>query len=349
MLYKSTNVHGGDVYSDADVMDFSANTNPYKTPEKVKEAVIKSLDIIDRYPDPYCRELKKAISENQKLPEDYILCGNGAAELIYSYIRAVKAEHIMELAPTFSEYSIATDANTRIDRYILSKDEDFVVDEGILYFIEEKRPQVFFLCNPNNPTGRLINNKLLGEIISLCKQKNIRLFLDECFLDLTKNGVSAVENLEKNSHISILKAFTKSYGMAGLRLGYILSSDEKLLSAMAREVQPWNISTPAQKAGVVALREKDFLQKTVETVEQERDYLTKNLKDIGITVYPSDTNFILFFAKENLGEKLLQRGIKIRDCSNYVGLEKGWYRIAVRLNKENQRLINEIKDIYKGD
>lgn len=346
MLYRCDNPHGGDIYGEEVLLDFSANTNPFGTPAAVLEAITQVLPQLHHYPDPYCRKLVAAIAAHEQVEEKTILCGNGAAELIYAYCEAVRPRKIVELAPTFSEYALAAQrAGCQVSRYRLKKKKDFSLDVGFLPFLETEVPDAVFLCNPNNPTGRLIPPEQMEKILSFCKQKHIRLFVDECFLDLSEGGQSLTACLPHNPHLFILKAFTKSYGMAGVRLGYGMSSDHRLLEKMARSVQPWNVSILAQEAGVAALKESAFLQQTKDVVNSQRRWLQMQLEDRGFWVCPGCANYLLFQAPEDLHEKLRQRKIAIRNCANYPGLGAGWYRIAVRLPEENQYLIKMIKEV----
>ena len=350
MLYQTENPHGGDRYSCPIRLDFSANINPLGTPDCVKQAVMDCVDRLDQYPDPHCRGLIEAIAAYEGVPKSYILCGCGAAELIFSWCAARKPKRAMELAPTFSEYSSALKAvGCEVISHPLAAEREFLLDEGILSVLEGERPDVLFLCNPNNPTGQLIQSDLLGQILVLCREKQIDLFVDECFLDLTDEGeaLSLKTYLSQTPGLFILKAFTKNFGMAGLRLGYGLSSDERLLKRMGSIVQPWNISLPAQAAGVAALREREFLKQAQIIISAERRWLKGELEKLGAVVCPSAANFLLFYSELPLYEKLLARGIRIRPCENYHGLTKGWYRIAVKLHEENQVLMDEIRTLTK--
>ena len=346
MLYHANNPHGGDRYSGAIRYDFSANTNPYGTPPGVLKAVEEALPRLWHYPDPCCRELVGAIAAFEGVPEEYVLCGNGAAELIYSYCQARKPKTAVELAPTFSEYALALEgAGCTVRRYTLTKETDFGLDEGFLGYLDEVRPDVVFLCNPNNPTGRVIPQGLLEHILRRCKETGTAVFLDECFLDLSDAGESCKDFLSDYPGLFILKAFTKSFGMAGLRLGYGLSADGALLNKMAGTVQPWNVSLPAQAAGVAALQEQAFLARARATIRQERDWLKAQLEGLGLWVCPSQANYLLFQGPEHLDTALKEQGIAIRNCGNYHGLSSGWYRIAVRLHEENAALIAAMKGI----
>lgn len=344
MLYDSKNPHGGDIYGQKILLDYSANTNPYGTPQGVLDAVVKSLPLLHHYPDPYCRELVKAISEYENVPQEFILCGNGAAELIYAWCEAMKPSIAVELAPTFAEYSLGLErVGCKVERYYLNESLNFAPDKGLLDFLAQQKPDALVLCNPNNPTGQLIEQGLLEKVLTYCKENGIAVLLDECFMDLTGCKQSYSQQLSSFPNLTILKAFTKSFGMAGLRLGYCLSANSDLLRRMSASVQPWNISTPAQMAGVAALQEKDFLAQTIETIAQERQWLSDALSGCGIKVYPSYANYLLFFSNSRLHNRLRERGIAIRDCSNYFGLGQGWYRIAVRLRHQNEMLMEAIR------
>lgn len=346
MLYHTTNPHGGDVYDGEIQLDFSANTNPYGTPQAVLDAITAAFPRVHQYPDPYCRELVKAISEFESVPKDWILCGSGAAELIYSYCEALRPETAMELAPTFSEYALALErVGCRVERYSLKKENHFSLTEEFLPVLAHIRPDVLFLCNPNNPTGQVIGLPLLEKILNLCHRQGTALFVDECFLDLSDDGVSLKARLGEHPKLFLLKAFTKSYGMAGVRLGYCLCADGQLLEKMSHTVPPWNVSTLAQAAGVAALQERAFLQKTRALIPVERQWLKGQLEALGFWVCPSRANYLLFQGRPDLREQLRKQGIAIRSCGNYHGLEQGWYRIAVRLHEENERLIQAMKEV----
>ena len=201
----------------------------------------RGLPELYRYPDPYCRALVQAIARYEGVPGEFILCGNGASELIYAYCEAVRPGRAMELAPTFSEYSLALQRRgCGVVRFALSQEEKFDLQERFLARLAREKIDALFLCNPNNPTGRLIAGGLLEKILRVCRENNIALFVDECFLSLSDGGTDLTPFLREFPQLFVLKAFTKSFGMAGLRLGYGLSADGALLRKMSAAVPPWN-------------------------------------------------------------------------------------------------------------
>ena len=348
MLYQAENPHGGDRYGRAVELDFSVNTNPLGTPPAVRRAAAAAAGRMDRYPDPYCRELTEAMARSEGVPREHILFGNGAAELIFTYCAALRPRRALELAPTFSEYAAALTAwGCQVDRLPLRREEGFVPGPDLLDRLRRERYDVLFLCNPNNPTGRLMDPALLREVLALCRERETRLFVDECFLDLSGGAEtgSLKPFLAQYPGLFILKAFTKNYAMAGLRLGCGLTADGDLLTAMGRLSQPWNVSLPAQAAGLTALEEREFLERARQLIVRERSYLRRGLERLGLEVCPSQANYLLFYALSPLFQPLLDRGILIRDCANYPGLGPGWYRAAVKRRRENQALLAAIGEV----
>ena len=183
-----------------------------------------------------------------------------------------------------------------------------------------------------------------SEVIALAARQGTRVLLDECFLDFT-DAESAKALLPRYPNLLILKAFTKSYALAGVRVGYCLTADAALLSAMAACTQPWNVSLLAQAAGVAALREQDWLARAKEILTCERAYMTQELTQLGFSVCPSEANYLLFSAPVGLDAALLREGIAIRSCANYAGLGAGWYRTAVRLREENEALLDAMRRV----
>lgn len=340
------NEHGGDTFEREILYDFSANLNPLGMPESIKNALQKSISEWEKYPDPFCRSLVKKLSERENFPPENIVCGNGAADVIFRIVQTVKPQKAVVCAPSFSEYSKALIQNEcEILHYFLSEKSGFALDEKILEMLDES-VQMLILCTPNNPTGRTIDGELLRRICEKCEANDIVFLCDECFIDFTENAAHAEQFM--NPNVVVLKAFTKIYAMAGLRLGYALFGDAELAEKVRRNGQFWSVSAPAQTAGEAALDEKNYLEKTLELAKKEREFLTENLRNFGFKVYPSEANFILFYTKLALDEMLLGEKILIRNCANFDGLEQGYFRIAVRPHEENSALVSAIERCLNG-
>jgi len=333
--------HGGDIYTNKGVtLDFSVNTNPFGMPECVREALIARADEFARYPDPNNRALCEAIAKYEGVPVEFILCGNGAADLIYRLCYAVMPLAALVLAPTFSEYERALSCG--ITRYFLKPENQFAVLDDILDYITSD-VEIIFLCHPNNPTGRLFPREILKDVVYFAARRGITVVVDECFIDFT-GGASAKDFLNDAQNLVILKAFTKMYACAGLRLGYIITPDVKLTDTLTKEAQPWSVSVPASIAGIAALSCADWVTKTRELIISERSYLSGELKKLGFTVFDGDANFILLKSERPLYEPLLEKGILIRPCGNFAGLDSSYYRLAVKTREENIRLVRAMSD-----
>lgn len=344
MLYGTQNPHGGDVYGAEVAFDFSSNVNPLGTPPNVLAAISHAALHVRQYPDPYCRALTAAIAAHEAVPEDFILCGAGAAELIYVYCDALRPKKAMELAPTFLEYSAAASHfGAEVVRVPLRSPE-FLPDSKILDKLQEKAPDVLFLCTPNNPTGQTISRTLLQSVLDVALAQGTRVLLDECFLDFTGEK-SAKDLLARYENLLILKAFTKNFALAGARVGYCLTENHALMHKMSEGSQPWNVSLPAQAAGVAALQEWPWVLRARKIVREERTFLSQELPSLNISVCPSEANYLLLRAPVGLDAALLRRGIAIRNCENYPGLGPGWYRIAVRLHEENEALLEAMRRV----
>jgi len=339
--------HGGDVYGNPDViLDFSVNTNPLGLPDEVREALVSRMNEFARYPDPQCRELRAAIARHEAVPEDWVLCGNGAADLIYRLCYAAKPRTALVCAPTFSEYERALEqVGCQITHYTLTAENEFALSDAIEEWLVPGI-DILFLCHPNNPTGRLIPAELMERILRRARENRMMVIVDECFLDFT-DGVSAKRYLEDMPELVVLKAFTKMYAMAGLRLGYLLAADKSLINKVTAAAQCWSVSVPAQIAGVAALACTDWPDKTRRLVAEERRFLSERLRSFEMTVSPSDANFILVRSKRPLYEPLLQKGILIRRCENFKGLGGSYCRIGVKTRAENIRLIQAVKTGYQ--
>ena len=233
----------------------------------------------------------------------------------------------------------------KVEHVLLKEENGFALQEDFVNWLH-KDLDIVFLCNPNNPTGISIDRDLLFRILRICREMEIFLVVDECFLDFIKEPEkhSLKAQLSRYHNLFLLKAFTKRYAMAGVRLGYGISENTELLEKMTMVTQPWNISVMAQEAGIAALKENEYVENGRQIVFEEAKYLKEKLQELGMEVFPSEANYIFFKGPENLFEKCVEHGILIRDCSNYFGLKRGYYRVAVRTHEENEKLIQSMQE-----
>lgn len=345
-------VHGGDwagyrAEFGCDALDFSANVSPLGLPAGVAAAITNALPTADRYPDPLCRELRAALAGAEGVPADWILCGNGAADLIFRLALAVRPRRALLPAPTFAEYEAALQTvGCAVQRVFLREENEFAVTEE---FIDAVTPEtdIVFLCQPNNPTGQVTPPALVERLVRRCAECSAVLVVDECFLDFLpdRDAWTAKQLLRDAPQLIILKAFTKLYAMAGVRLGYALCGDATLLEKMRGAGQPWAVSSLAQAAGLAALQETAYAGAVRALIAEQRPRMAAGLRALGLRVMDGQANYLLFRATPDFGEKLRRRGAVVRSCANYPGLDAAWYRTAVRTAEENTRLLQIMGEI----
>ena len=340
--------HGGNILQYESILDFSANINPLGIPESVRKAIIANIDCIEKYPDPNSTELRKKLAVHEGVNAENIVCGNGADDLIFRIVHALKPRKALVCAPSFSEYSRAlSEVNCDICEHELTESSGFAVTESILEQLDSTY-DICFVCTPNNPTGQLIAPEILQKLSQKCLENDIILVCDECFMRFVRNSENYTIRNFFNERCIILKAFTKLYAIPGIRLGYAVCGSTEIADRIKNSGQFWNVSSLAQKVGTAALDEAEYVRKTIEIIMAERSFLTSELTNMGAKVFDSSANFFLFKSRIGLCEKMLTEGVLIRDCQNFSGLSAGFYRIAVRTHNENLLFINALRRCING-
>ena len=350
-----TDCHGGNIYKKARelgisqdrIMDFSANISPLGIPGEIRQAVIDAIDGMINYPDPECTGLREAIAENDRVKKEWITCGNGGADLLFRLAFGMKPRKVLLPVPAFVEYEEALrTAGAGITYHRM--DRDLIPKEDLISEITEDY-DMLVLCNPNNPTGLLLDREYLLKVLDQAKKAGVYLMLDECFLEICRGeeNYTLKPYLEEYDNLIILKSFTKLYALPGIRLGYLLSSNPEVIEAVNRAGQSWSVSSLAQEAGICALSLKDYKERVIDTVEQELAYMKKEMAGLPIRLYDGRANYLFFRApgREDLDRKLEKRGFMIRNCSNYVNLGRDYWRVAVKDHASNRKLIRALKDI----
>lgn len=335
-------IHGGDIYRNKVDIDFSVNINPLGMPEGVEEALHKAVGLCHEYPDILVSKLRKTVSNMLSVPMEYLLFGNGASEIFLGLMHAIKPGKTMIPVPSFYGYEYAAKAvESDIIYFPLKQEQDFLPNEDLLDALSEDI-DLLFLANPNNPTGKLMSRQYLEKLLRICKDRDIWVVLDECFIAFCGNEFSVLEDIENYDNLLLVRAFTKIYAIPGVRLGYLVCSNLSLLERISKHLPEWNLSTFAQEAGGACANQAAFLTETIDYIKRERQFLTDGLERLNLCTFSSGANFILIYSEKPLYEELLKRGILIRDCGNFRGLAKGYYRIAVKSRKENEKLLKVI-------
>lgn len=353
-------LHGGDIYkiyreNGKKVIDYSANINSLGFPKGLKKNIVKNIDNLIHYPDPNYMELKEAIGKKIEIPVENICVGNGATELIFLYIRALKPKKALIISPTFAEYERALkEVNSEI-RYLSLEEGNEKFYLNFEKFKEElkKTYDLVILCNPNNPTGSFVKRENFKEILNDTEFISTKFLIDEAFIDFINNGEAVSFKHLKSERIMIIRAFTKFFGIPGLRLGYSICYNEKTISLMNNLKEPWTINTFAASCGKILLNSNKYIEKTYKVLEKEKNRMVNELKKIkNILVFKSETNFLLIKLMEISGtelyNKLLEKGFLIRRCENFNFLDDSYIRIAIKDKKSNKKFIKAINNITKN-
>ncbi len=335
-------IHGGDIYRNEVKLDFSVNVNPLGMPESVAAALHGAVERCGSYPDIKAEKLKKAVSESVGIPEEYLLFGNGVSELFMAVMHGIKPEKTVIPVPSFYGYEYAAKAAGGEIIYYVMKQENSFCPGADIDAVLTKDVQLLFLANPNNPVGNLLGRKTLLCLLQHCQEKGIYVVLDESFIEFCGERFSMLAEIEALDCLILIRTFTKIFSIPGVRLGYLICSNPKIRNKIATQLPEWNLSGFAQEAGCVCAGQREFIRETENYIKTERQLLEEGLKKKGFRVFPSCANFIMFYSDEDLYEKLLEKGILIRDCRNFRGLGQGFYRIAVKTRKENEILLDAI-------
>ncbi len=364
--------HGGDVYRASRltgipvhrIIDFSASINPLgASPMALKAAwAAMGRQSIGNYPPPHAGMLASRIERMLGGPEKgegtgRVVVGNGSTELIYLIPRALRPKTVLIHEPAFSEYgraALLSGARVRASKSItLSKSgsNSFDLDR----FVRDMRASgadMAFICNPNNPTGQLLDREAVAGLAGEAAKARCRLVVDEAFMDfcpgqsLAGDAVKGGKGSGKKQWLIILRSMTKFHALTGFRIGYAVfgsaSDAEKALGCK----EPWSVNTPAIEAAMAALDDTAHAQKTLRLMERERAYMSRGLTEAGIWHLPTAANFFLIRVKRpgGLVKLLFQKGILVRDCSNFHGLGEGFIRIAIKKRHENRLLLHAIRD-----
>ena len=368
-----------------EILDYSSNINPYGIPESLKKRITENLEILERYPDPDYIELRQKLAHLNKVDMSNIILGNGATEIIFLFMKVINPKKILIAAPTFGEYERAVKATERVENssilgdsnkkkddenscgkqkikieyFELKESDDFKLNIHNLKNELEKKYDLLIICNPNNPTGKFLKLDETEEILRECNKYNTKLFIDEAFIDFLKDGMkeSIINTKEDKQNLFVTRAFTKFFAIPGLRLGYGIYFDKNLEKEISEKKEPWSVNNIAEIAGLTVLDDTKYIEETLKWIAEEKTYVYEKLNEInGIKPYKTEVNFITVKIEDNfilkglnvkiLRGKMIEKGILIRDASNFKFLDERFFRLAIKNRKNNDRVIETLKKIF---
>jgi threonine-phosphate decarboxylase len=357
--------HGGNIYKAAlehglkeeDIVDYSGNINPLGIPQGAKASIARNLDMLSIYPDPDYLSLRKVISKYVDTHHDNILVGNGATELISLFIKSINPNRAVVVSPAYSEYEEAVKINGgEIVRYRLKEELEFRLDNGGLFEALDNETKLLIICNPNNPTGKAVDTSQMREILSFCKSKGIYVMVDETYVEFTQDikSVTSVSLLDDFDNLFVIRGVSKFFSAPGLRLGYGMTSNLELREQIGRRKDPWSANTIAVIGGEALFQDEEYINRAKELMDKERSFVVERLREIkSIKVFDTHSNFVLCKIIEGdadaayLKDKLLQRGMLIRNAASFPYLDNKFFRICFLSREDNQRVVEGIQSILK--
>lgn len=348
--------HGGNILrlareagiATSKITDFSANINPLGPPEWLRSLISAQLIGIAHYPDPDCTVITRAFCERWNVSPDEVLFGNGSTEILYLIPRAFGKKQAVVAAPAYADYALACKlAEIPVKKFILREEEGFALNIAALEdFIGTD--DLVFIGRPNNPTGLCPAAQDLRRLA--CRHPETLFIIDEAFADFVDDSERLVS--ERPANVICLGSLTKFYAIPGLRLGFACARSG-LIAPLRELMPPWSVNSLAQAVGEAALDDRDYEERSRRYVITQRNGLKARLEKIpGLFVYPGEANFLLVridrsdLDAEFLAGQLLQKGIAIRICNNFDGLDHRFFRIAVRTEEENEQLCDELGKIF---
>lgn len=349
-----------------DVTSFAANVNPLGISYKLKTTLADRIDAITTYPDRDYTALRTSISNYIHLAKENIIVGNGSTELISLFIQVTAPKKALLITPTYSEYEreLALQGGS-LDYFPLFEEDGFACDIAKLGEVLQNDYDLLILCNPNNPTSTAISTDSMREILIQCKKAseciskrkgtnhNLYVIVDETYVEFAPNiqDVTSISLVPEHDHLVVLRGVSKFFASPGLRLGYAATSSTTLLQQINERKNPWTINTLASIAGEIMFSDDEYIRTTKEYIAAERQRVCEHLrKNPHLKVYEPTANFVLvrILKKEitaaDLFEACIKKGLMIRDCVTFPGLDEYYFRICFMSKEKNDELLTQIDE-----
>ncbi|WP_040227540.1 threonine-phosphate decarboxylase CobD [Bhargavaea cecembensis] len=330
------------------LLDFSENVNPLGIPDAVREIWPRLIGELLHYPHPDGEPFRSAAAAYHGVPPEQVLAGNGAAELFSLIAGRYRGKRALLIHPTFSEYKATLLANGARCTDLAADPADPEFPAGRV-MREMERADVLYLCNPNNPTGVRIPKETVLRLAEHGRETGCELVIDEAFMDFAGEAHSFIPRLADHPHVAVVRSMTKMYGIPGIRLGYMIASEERI--AGHRKAAPhWNVNGIAARIGEMCLNEEAFRTRTVRFCRETREDFTRFLSGLGWPATASATNYVSF-RPDDAGElyrAMLGRGIVLRHSENFLGMDGAWLRAGMKESWKMDRLKEEL-GIWHGE
>lgn len=337
------------------IVGFGANVNPLGISPMLRKNLADHIDAITAYPDREYTDLRAAISAYIGAPMEHIMVGNGSTELIGLFIEINHPKHALLLSPTYSEYEREIRlTGGQCDYYYLKEKDGFRLNTKDLLKHVTDETDLLIICNPNNPTSTAIFQDDMRTILSHCQKTNTFVLIDETYIEFAPemNQISAIPLTNEFDNVVILRGISKFFAAPGLRLGYSICSNKGLYDEMNTLKNPWTINSLVGAAGEIMFSDQDYINQTKEMTHAERNFCKEQLDQMKYAkYYDSHGNFILVkILKESVTAydvfvHCIKKGLMIRDCSDFAGLDDHFIRFCFMSHEDNKRLMDALKEI----
>ncbi len=352
-------VHGGQAWKLADIEDYSHNLNPFGPPEDLAEIVVSAIPEVGHYPDDSCSELKEVIARAFNVGTDCITVGAGSSDIIRNVPNTfyTNRDRVVIPRPSFAEYTQQCRiVGSRVDGFDLRADEDFRIDADRLLEAAEGARAVY-ICNPNNPTGRVEPRDKIVRIARELEEMGVLLFLDETLLELVPGytDITLSGMVDRFSNLVVASSLTKSFAIPGIRIGFGLSNPD-IISEMDKVRMTWNVGQIEQTVATVLLRDKmDYVDHAAAVMAEESELMNSSLCEIGFPAGAVSDSFFYFNSLEPLGmdaadfnRRMNRHGIMVRDCSSFGDEFRQYVRYSVKDRERNCRFIAAVDAVING-
>lgn len=298
------------------IVKLASNENPFGFSAEVKEKLPGLLDQLEFYPDGHAREIREAVASFYNIEESQLIFGNGSDEIVQILCRAFLegGTNTVMATPTFPQYKHNALIEGAEVREVTLTEEGHHDIEAMLGKVDDST-RILWLCSPNNPTGVLLSEQTIDDVIARTPE-HVLIVMDEAYFEYAdqEKRYPSIEAVQKHKNVVVLRTFSKAYGLAGLRIGYGIA-DSKLIAAMEPAREPFNTSVVAQKAAVIALDDQDFLNRTVDETKKNKEAFMAFCDENGLRYDPSEANFLLIhlpISGDEMFEYLLTKGFIVR-------------------------------------
>jgi len=358
--------HGGNLawaaerygLAEGDFLDFSSNVNPLGPSPRAMEAARASLEKLPNYPEPHADGLKRELASYLGVEPGLLVLGNGSTELIYHLVSCLAPRRVSVVSPAFGECErAALRAGAEVAHLQLRPESAFELEARELARAAAGSG-LTFVCNPASPTGRLYDREELLPALEACRERGGVLAVDQSFMGFCPPALEERASLMPEAGtqgLVIISTLTKLFALAGLRGPGWLAAPPDMASRLEERAAPWRVNVVAAAAARVSLKDEEYVRRTRTMVAEWREEMARRLSEsAGCRVFPSAANFLLLRLPDGappaaaLADELGRRGILVRVCGDFRGLEEGYIRVSVRTPRDNQRLIEALGEVVKS-